>query len=226
MTFTGLPESGRRLALIGKGGSGKSTTLGLVLSQWAADGVPVVGFDADEPGEGEHGSLLTWAQMLEEQGGLGCPVYRASDNAFIRSETTRLTPACGIGAIDTGAWERRPGNRHMAVLSAVDVAVLALQPTLMEIERSGSVMAALEQLEAVGAPVPKLVILLTMVNPSARSAADTRADLEAGGLQVLKTVVPRSDARDGYAQAFGMKPRLVPGSPMAELAAELLDVLR
>lgn len=226
MTFTGLPEEGRRLALVGKGGSGKSTTLGLVLAHWAADGVPAVAFDADEPGEDEHGSLLSWAQVLSDQGGLGCPVYRAADNAFIKSEAARLTPPSGVGVFDTGAWERRPGNRHMAVLSSVDVAVLALKPTTMEIERAGSVLAALEQLEAVSAHVPKLVILLTMVNASAKSGASTRTDLEAGGFHVLKSTVPQSDAQDGYAQAFGVKPKVVPGSPMAELASELLEVLR
>jgi len=98
-----------------------------------------------------------------------------------------------------------------------------VQPTPIELERAGSVLKAIEQLEAVGVPVPRLLLLMTMVNRSASSARETREDLTNAGFTVMRTEVPRSDGRDGYAQAFGRPPRTEPGSPMALLASELLD---
>lgn len=213
-----LPAQGRRIGVIGKGGSGKSTTLGHLLAHWAADGIPCVGLDADDPGEEEDGSLFAWSDHVD----LGAPVYRAPAASRLAAEAKRLTPAGGLLGIDTGAWERRSGNRHFAVLAAADLVVLALQPTPMEIERAGSVLKALEQLESVGVTPPRLVILLTMVNRSAASAAETREDLAGAGFTVLRTEIPRQDGRDGYSQAFGQLPRVVADSPMADLAAELV----
>ena len=66
------------------------------------------------------------------------------------------------------------------------------------------------------------MILLTMVNASARSAADTRTALTDAGYHVLRTQIPRQDAKDGYAQAFG-KPVRRNGGAMKLLAEELLD---
>jgi hypothetical protein len=64
-----------------------------------------------------------------------------------------------------------------------------------------------------------------MVNPSADSADETETTLREAGYRVLSTRVPRSDARDGYGQAFGRPPRLVPDCPMDRLAAELVAVV-
>lgn len=220
--YTGLPPEGRRIGVIGKGGSGKSTTCGHLLAHWAATGVPAIGLDADDPGEQEDGSLYTWAEVSD----IGAPVYRAPAASRIAEEARRLTPAHGIGLIDTGAWERRSGNRHFAVFAASDLVVLALQPTPIELERAGSVLKAVEQLESVGVAVPRLVILMTMVNRSASSARETREDLTGAGFSVLETEIPRSDAREGYAQAFGRTPRVTPGDRMAMLADELLEEVR
>lgn len=215
------PPEGRRIAFIGKGGSGKSTTLAHVLAHWADAGLDAIGIDMDRPGDDELGSLYAWAGQAD----LKVPVYPAPAHLRLAAEAARLTPPGGLAAIDTGAWERKAGGPHFAVLSAVDLAVLAMQPTDMELERAGSVLAALKHMDEVGARTPRLVILLTMVNRSARSAADTREALTDGGYRVLDTQIPRSDGVDGYAQSFGTEPRLVPGSAMDLLAAELLEVL-
>jgi hypothetical protein len=214
-----LPPEGRRIGLIGKGGAGKSTIAGHLLAEWAAAGIAASAFDSDVPGEDEHGSLYEWAQRVD----LGHPVYPTSAPPRLADEVRRLTPPHGIGLVDTGAWERRRGNAHFAVLAGSDLVVLALQPTPAEVERAGSVLAALEQIEAIGVHAPDMVILLTMVNLSAASAKDTRVELESLGLTVLATEIPRSDSRDGYAQSMARRPRAVPGSPMARLAAELLE---
>ncbi|MFC8408596.1 hypothetical protein ACFUG9_34285 [Streptomyces griseoincarnatus] len=215
-----LPPGGVRIAFVGKGGSGKSTVIGHLLAHWAEDGVPAAALDADEPGDEENGSLVEWADLAE----LGAPVYPAPSRAGIRERAKQVTPAGGVLAVDTGAWVRKAGGTHFAVLSAVDLAVLTMAPTRMELDRAGSILAALEHLESVGAHCPKLRILLTMTNPSAAAADEQEAALTDAGYQVLRTRVPRSDSRDGYGQAFGRPPRLVSGSPMDQLAAELLDV--
>ncbi|MGA5606174.1 hypothetical protein ACPCUF_35050 [Streptomyces griseoincarnatus] len=215
-----LPPEGVRIAFVGKGGSGKSTVIGHLLAHWAEDGVPAAALDADEPGDEENGSLVEWADLAD----LGAPVYPAPSRAGIRERAKQVTPAGGVLAVDTGAWVRKAGGTHFAVLSAVDLAVLTMAPTRMELDRAGSILAALEHLESVGAHCPKLRILLTMTNPSAAAADEQEAALTDAGYQVLRTRVPRSDSRDGYGQAFGRPPRLVPGSPMDQLAAELVDV--
>lgn len=217
-----LPPEGRRIAFVGKGGSGKSTIIAHLMKHWAAAGIPVAAMDADEPGDEEDGSLTAWADALDEIGDdLGGPIYPAPNRAKVRDEAKRLTPAGGILAIDTGAWIRRAGNLHFAVLSAVDLVCLTLPPTRMEMDRAASVLAALDHLEQVGAHCPRLVILLTMVNPSAKSAPEAARNLTAGEYHVLTARVPRSDKKDGYAQAFGRVPQLVTGSPMDLVAAEL-----
>lgn len=212
-----LGPEGRRLAFVGKGGSGKSTVIAYALGHWTEDGIDAAAMDADEPGDEENGSLTEWADLVE----LGGPVYPAPSRSHIRERAAKMTPPGGLLAIDTGAWVRKAGNTHFAVLSAVDLVVLTLAPTRMELDRAGSVLAALDHLADVGAHCPRLVIALTMVNPSAASGDDTADTLRTAGYHVLETRVPRSDARDGYGQAFGRVPRLVPGSPMDKLAAEL-----
>ncbi|MBB0232182.1 hypothetical protein FOE67_22445 [Streptomyces calidiresistens] len=173
--------------------------------------------DADEPGDEESGSLTEWADLAD----LSAPVYPAPSRSHIRDRARKLTPPGGLLVIDTGAWIRRAGNTHFAVLSAVDLVVLTLAPTRMELDRAGSVLAALDHLSDVGAHCPRLAIVLTMTNPSAAAADDTEATLATAGYTVLKTRVPRSDAREGYGQSFGKPPRLVPDSPMAKLAEEI-----
>jgi cellulose biosynthesis protein BcsQ len=214
----GLPAEGRRIALVGKGGTGKSTAAAHVLAHWADKGVPTVGIDVDKPGDDEPGSLYAWAGLVD----LGAPVYPAPALTRLAGEARRLTPGKGLALIDTGAWHRTAGGPHYAALGAAELVVLTLQPTDMELDRAGSVLAALEHLESVGAHVPRLVVLLTMVNPSAASAAETRETLTDAGYTVLRTMIPRSDARDGYAQAFGKPPRIGWATPMGLLAEELL----
>lgn len=217
-TAAPLPAEGTRIAFVGKGGSGKSTALGYLLGHWAQDGYSVAALDADEPGDDEPGSLSEWADIAP----LGGPVYPAPARTGIRERAKQLTPAGGILAVDTGAWVRKAGGTHFAVLAATDLVVLTMAPTRMELDRAGSVLAALDHLTEVGAHCPRLVICLTMVNASAVSGSETATTLTEAGYRVLETHIPRSDGRDGYGQAFGRTPRLVTGSPMGKLAAELV----
>jgi len=216
-----LPAEGRRIAFVGKGGSGKSTAAAHVLAHWADKGVDAVGIDTDKPGDDEPGSLYAWADLVD----LGTPVYPAPGQTRLAHEARRLTPAHGVALLDTGAWLRTAGGPHLAALSAVELVVLTLPPTDIELDRAGSVFTAIEHLEAIGAAVPRLVVLLTLVNPSAASGNETRTALVDAGYHVLKTKIPRSDARDGYAQSFGKPPLISHSSPMGLLAAELLTAV-
>lgn len=217
MTTPTIPTEGRRIAFVGKGGSGKSTVIAYLLGHWAEDGIDAAAMDADEPGDEENGSLTEWADLVDLAG----PVYPAPSRSHIRDRAAKLTPPGGLLAIDTGAWVRKAGNTHFAVLSAVDLVVLTIAPTRMDLDRAGSVLAALDHLDDVGAHCPRLAVALTMVNPSAASGDETADTLRSAGYSVLGTRVPRSDGREGYGQAFGRPPRLVPDSPMDKLAAEL-----
>lgn len=216
-----LPADGRRLAFIGKGGAGKSTVLAHCLAYWSSYGVPCIGIDTDTPGEDENGTLYEHAQAVD----LGAPVYPAPAIHQIRNEATRLTPEKGLGALDTGSWERKKGGPHAAVLGSVDLAVLCLQPTKTELNRAASVLGSINELEATGARAPELAVLLTMVDNSAASADEMDASLSTAGYTVLRNRFPLSNGRDGYAQAFGDPIRVKEGSLMDNMSRELLDVV-
>ncbi|MGW7314822.1 hypothetical protein [Streptomyces sp. NPDC054865] len=217
-----LPSEGRTITVVGKGGSAKSTTLAHVLRYWHAMGVPAVGHDADEE---QAGSLLTWAEMLPLDGsGLGSPVYRAPAAHGLAAEVERLRPAHGLSVIDTKAWEHKAANAHYAAMRAADLVVLALYPSGMEKFRGGSIIGALDQVEAMSGRRPRVVCLLTRFNPNSSGPKEVRQELIDEGFDVLRTEIPTSEAKEiGLAHSFGKVPRLEAGSPMHQLANELLQ---
>lgn len=216
-----LPAEGRRIAFIGKGGAGKSTMLAHLLAYWNSYGIDCISIDTDVPGDDEHGTLYEWAQAAD----IGAPVYPAPAIHQIRNEAIRLTPEKGLGTLDTGAWERKAGGPHIAVLSAADLAVFCMQPTKGELNRAGSVLGAVQQLEATGARAPELVILLSMVDRAAASADEMDTALSNAGYRVLRSRYHLSNARDGLAQSFGAPVKVKEGSELDEMAREILDVV-
>ncbi|MFB7858896.1 hypothetical protein [Rhodococcus qingshengii] len=210
-----------RIAFVGKGGSGKSTIIAHTMAHLHDKNIPCSAMDADEPGDDEPGSLLDWDEITPLAG----PVYPAPSRSHLRARAHQLTPPDGLLLIDTGAWLRKAGGTHFAVLSAADLVVLTMAPTRMEISRAGSVLAAMDHLTEVGAHTPQLVILLTMLTRSASSGAETAQTLRDAGYTVLRTSITRSDAKDGYAQSFGREPRVIRGSSMDCLTDELLDLV-
>lgn len=216
-----LPSAGRRVAFVGKGGAGKSTMLAHFLAYWASYGVPCIGIDTDVPGEDEHGTLYEHAQVVD----LGAPVYPAPAIHQIRNEAVRLTPEKGLAALDTGAWERKKDGPHVTVLTAVDTVVFCMQPTGNELNRAGSILGQIQQLEATGARAPQLVILLTMVASGSASPDDVDRTLSEAGYTVLRNRYLLSNGRDGYAQSWGKPIRTKPGTNMDEMAREILDAV-
>ncbi|MGR3939060.1 hypothetical protein LCH29_40390, partial [Streptomyces sp. BRA346] len=142
----------------------------------------------------------------------------------IRQEAQRLCPEKGICVLDTGAWERRQDGPHLAVMSAVDVVILCLQPTPNELERATSVLGYIQQLQSTGAPAPELHVMLTMVGRSV--AADQLEDkLTAAGYPVLQSRFKFSSALNGPAHIFKQSVKIRPGSATDRMAREVLEVV-
>jgi hypothetical protein len=215
------PPQGFKLGVFGKGGSTKTTTLAHVLGHWTADGVPASAIDTDEPGESEDGSLYTWSRAAS----FGAPVYKGPANHDdLAMEMAMYLPVGGVCGLDTPAWEKKPETIHMRALSLVDVAVLCLQPTGMELDRAGSMLSLLEQIKMTGGHTPELVVLLTRTKSSARAANETRETLEGLGFSVLTNEMPDQHGMDGYGQSFKKSIPIDWESPMGKLSRELVLV--
>ncbi|MFH8642069.1 hypothetical protein [Streptomyces goshikiensis] len=219
-----LPEEGRKISFVGKGGSAKSTTLAHLVRYWKAMGIPAVAHDADDSdGPEEPGSLLAWAEMLPvHSDGLGAPVYRAPAAPSLRAEMDRLRPPHGLSLVDTKAWDRGKHNSHLAAIRASDLLVLALYPSGMEKWRGASILGAMDEVESMSGHRPRVVCLLTRFKKGVGAAGEVRKELENEGLYVLKAEIPANESKTGYSQSFGTVPRLKANSDMHELAKELL----
>lgn len=216
-----IPPQGCKIGVFGKGGAGKTTTLAHVTAHWAADSIPCGAMDSDEPGEHEDGSLYTWSKTSS----LGAPVRKAPANHDdLDVELDLYLPAGGILGLDTPAWERKPETIHLRALSLVNVAVLCLQPTGMELNRAGSLLSAIKQIEAVGGRAPKLVILLTRTKSSANAADQSRDALAGAKYHVLTNEMPDQHAMDGYGQSFPKPVRIDFTSPLGKLSRELAGI--
>ncbi|MFD9150946.1 hypothetical protein ACWHAO_27985 [Streptomyces albidoflavus] len=216
-----LPEKGRRVTFIGKGGSTKTHTLAHVRGHWARMGYPVGAIDSDQPGEDEDGSLYTWDQMC---GGMvkGRPVKAQYSALHLPGTIAEETPAGGLLGIDTGAWSNTPGGTHHSALAMSDLAVLCLQPAEGELHRSASVWLALKYLEDTTGRRPELVVLFTRTHHTAKANDEARRALEKREITVLESSVPNQQGEHGYSRAFGKALALDDDDPMHKVAVEIL----
>ncbi len=172
-----------------KGGTSKTTSAVFLAAAFARRGKTLL-VDCDP-----QGSALSWAESAEEGGAslgfsvMGLPVkdvHRKIKGFEGDYEHVVIDTPPGEIAITRSA------------LLAADTAVVAVQPTAMDLDR---VMPTLELLAEVE-PVNDVTfhVLLARVRRISREGRDAREAMEGMGLPLLKTEVPQLGF---YADAFG-----------------------
>ena len=100
--------------------------------------------------------------------------------------------------IDSGQLEDHAGIARSA-LRCADEVVIPCAPTVVEISRTAPMRNEIDDINA-GRPTPaRSVVLLNRIIARASSTAEARAALEAAGMDVLPTTVPRLEM---YAQSY------------------------
>lgn len=175
-----------------KPGTGK-TTSAVWLAHAFAEHSPVLLVDADP-----QGSALEWSDLA---GGFpfrvaGLPVRdlhrRIPD--FARPDEVVI--------IDSGQLEDHAGIARSA-LRVADEVVIPCAPTVVEISRTAPMRNEVDDINA-GRPVPaRSCVLLNRTIARANSTAEARSALEAAGMEVLPTTVPRLEL---FAQSYGAPP--------------------
>lgn len=172
-----------------KGGTSKTTTAFFLAAAFSRRGKTLL-VDCDP-----QGSSLSWAESAEEDGGrLGFSVM-GLPTRDVHRKLKGFEGDYAHVVLDTP-----PGELAIArsALLAADVALVAVQPTAMDLDR---VLPTLELIAEVE-PVNDLTfhVMLARVRRISREGRDARAAMEAMGLPVMRTEVPQLGF---YADAFG-----------------------
>jgi chromosome partitioning protein len=193
-----------RIAVVNlKGGTAKTTT-----AVYLAHGLSLFGstllVDADP-----QGSALSWSETAED---MPFPVV-AMPVTNLHRQLGELADRYDHLVVDTP-----PGHDSIvaSALRTVDVALVTLQPTVMDVDRLNATLELVEAARALNDDL-HVHILLTRVRRGTRSQRDVRELLGDEGLPILKTEIPN---REAIAMASG--------SVLTELAeySDLLDELR
>ena len=191
-------DNGRSLHVVTvtnlKGGSGKSTTAGLLIHGWVALGYRVAGIDSDP-----QGTLSRWA----EDGDWTVPVFGMA-TASLHHPSRGVAGIVGperfdIAVIDTPPLEQERGIVHSALRVATDV-VITLAPTSPEWEAVPRVWQALEDVESLRPHPAPTSVLFNRVRIGTTAAQVYRAALTEAGHHCLRTFLPM---RERYAQLVG-----------------------
>jgi chromosome partitioning protein len=172
-----------------KGGTSKTTSAFFLAAALARRGKTLL-VDCDP-----QGSVLSWAESAEEDGGaLGFSVM-GLPTRDVHRKLKGFEGDYEHVVLDTPPGE--PAIARSALLAA-DVALVAVQPMAMDLDR---VMPTLELIAEVE-PVNDLTffVLLARVRRISREGRDARAAMEEMGLPVMKTEVPQLGF---YSDAFG-----------------------
>lgn len=174
-----------------KGGSGKSTTAGLLIHAWAQLGRRVVGVDADP-----QGTLTRWAEDAEWT----VPVFGLATSRIHRELPGIISPdRFDLVVIDTPPLEQERGIVHSAMRAATDV-VVTLAPTSSEWDALPRVWDALEDVDSLRDRPAPVSVLWNRVRAQTTSARVYRETLADSGHYCLRAGIPLAER---YAQAVG-----------------------
>jgi chromosome partitioning protein len=179
-----------RIAVVNlKGGTAKSTTAMFLAAAFSRRGRTMV-IDCDP-----QGSALTWAEDAEADGGeLGYNVV-AIPTRDVKKRVDRLAEDYEYVVLDTP-----PGELDIvrASLHAADVAVVAISPSVMDINRFRPTLELIAEVESLTDLDYR--VLLTMVRRVSREGRDARQVMGELDLPVLETEIPHLSL---YRSAFG-----------------------
>lgn len=191
-----------------KPGTGKTTSAVWLAHAFAETGRPVLLVDADP-----QGSALEWSDLA---GGFPFRVAGLPVRDLHRRIPDFAKPD-EIVIIDSGQLEDHAGIARSALRFADEV-VIPCAPTVVEISRTAPMRNEIEDINA-GRPVPaRSCVLLNRTIARANSTAEARAALEAAGMEVLSTTVPRLEI---FAQSYGAPPLAVAADVWRNVARDL-----
>lgn len=191
-----------------KGGTSKTTSAVFLAAAFARRGKTLL-VDCDP-----QGSALSWAESAEEDGAsLGFSVM-ALPTKDVHRKIKGFEGDYEYIVLDTP-----PGEIAItrSALMAAGIALLAVQPTAMDLDRVQATLDLLADVEDVNEAL-RFLVLLSRVRRISREGRDAREAMESMGLPLLKTEVPQLGF---FADAFG---EVLDGDlrEYASVAAELL----
>jgi chromosome partitioning protein len=197
-----------------KGGSGKSTTSGLLLHAFAQLGHRVIGIDADP-----QGTLLRWA----EGGEWSIPVLGLPTSRIHRDLPGIVSPErYDLAVIDTPPLEQQRGIVLSAMRAATDV-VVTLAPTSAEWDVLPSVWDTLDEVDVLRSEPASVSVLWNRVRAGTTAARVYRQLLADSGRACLTAAIPLAER---YAQAVGAPVELKPGDVAIQAAEQIAQLGR
>jgi len=197
-----------------KGGSGKSTTAGLLLHAFAQLGHRVVGIDADP-----QSTLLRWA----EGGEWSIPVLGLPTSRIHRDLPGIVSPErYDLAVIDTPPLEQQRGIVLSAMRAATDV-VVTLAPTSAEWDVLQTVFDVLDEVDVLRAEPASVSVLWNRVRAGTTAAKVYRQLLADTGRACLTAAIPLAER---YAQAVGAPVELRPGDVAIQAAEQIAQLGR
>ncbi len=174
-----------------KGGSGKSTTTGLLAHAWAEAGRRVIAVDADP-----QGTLTRWAQDADWY----IPVFGLATNKLHTELSGIVSPdRYDVAVVDTPPLELQRGIVYSAMRAATDV-VVTLAPTSSEWDVLPKVWDALDEVEPLRSGQALVSVLWNRVRTNTTSAAVYREMLDESRRYSCRAVIPLAER---YAQVIG-----------------------
>ncbi len=197
-----------------KGGSGKSTTAGLLLHAFAQLGHRVVGIDADP-----QSTLLRWA----EGGEWSIPVLGLPTSRIHRDLPGIVSPErYDLAVIDTPPLEQQRGIVLSAMRAATDV-VVTLAPTSAEWDVLQTVFDVLDEVDVLRAEPASVSVLWNRVRAGTTAAKVYRQLLADTGRACLTAAIPLAER---YAQAVGAPVELRPEDVAIQAAEQIAQLGR